>query len=73
MKQDRHCLVDRIDPRNVSCENEKEEKGAQKTVIHHQQGIPIGEKENEGDEDQPYAKWNQAEYDENGYEKQNSV
>ena len=52
---------------------EKEEKGSQKSVVHHKKSVSLHKVKNDGDDQKSKPKGNDAEYDQNGNEKENTV
>ena len=73
LQKGRNQGVDCIESRKISCENKEEEKGAKQGIVHHFQGVAVGEVKNHGNDKQARHKGNQAENNEDRHKEKQSV
>lgn len=65
MQKGRNQGVDGIESCKITRENKEEEKGAEQGIVHHFQGVAVGEIKNDGNDKQPCNEGNDSENDKN--------
>ena len=73
MQKGRNQGVDSGKSCEISRENKEEEKGTKQGIVHHFQGVAVGEVKNHGNDKQPRHKGNQAENNEDRHKEKQSV